>query len=116
MEACIANLVEPGDKVLVGNKGIWGERVAEMARRFRADVTELKVPAGQTLAFADLKKALLEQKPTVLFLCQVCGMGRGQGVGASGACVAPVPVTWRAGSRQARFCARLAHAPRGGQA
>lgn len=35
MEACIANLLEPGDKIVVGNTGIWGERVAEMSRRFR---------------------------------------------------------------------------------
>lgn len=35
MQMCIANLVEPGDKVVVGNAGIWGERVAEMTRRFR---------------------------------------------------------------------------------
>ena len=37
MEACIANLVEPGDKVVVGNAGIWGDRVAEMSRRFRGE-------------------------------------------------------------------------------
>ena len=35
MEACIANLVEPGDKVIVGNNGLWGARVADMAERFR---------------------------------------------------------------------------------
>ena len=35
MEACIANLVEPGDKVIVGNNGLWGARVADMAGRFR---------------------------------------------------------------------------------
>ena len=38
MEACISNLVEPGDKVVVGNAGIWGERVAEMSRRFRGEL------------------------------------------------------------------------------
>jgi alanine-glyoxylate transaminase/serine-glyoxylate transaminase/serine-pyruvate transaminase len=35
MEACISNLIEPGDKVVVGNAGIWGERVVEMSKRFR---------------------------------------------------------------------------------
>ncbi len=35
IQMCIANLVEPGDKVLVGVAGIWGERVADMTRRFR---------------------------------------------------------------------------------
>ena len=34
MEAAIANLVEPGDKVLVGNAGIWGERVGILSRRY----------------------------------------------------------------------------------
>ena len=33
MEAAIANLVEPGDVVLVGVIGYFGERLAEMARR-----------------------------------------------------------------------------------
>lgn len=34
MEACIANLVEPGETVVVGNNGIWGARVVDMAGRF----------------------------------------------------------------------------------
>ncbi|KAL4549591.1 hypothetical protein Ndes2526B_g04596 [Nannochloris sp. 'desiccata'] len=45
MEACIANLVEPGETVIVGNKGIWGERVCDMADRFGANVVELKKEA-----------------------------------------------------------------------
>mmetsp|Transcript_9506 Transcript_9506/g.28846 ORF Transcript_9506/g.28846 Transcript_9506/m.28846 type:complete len:416 (-) Transcript_9506:304-1551(-) len=70
MEACIANLVEPGDKVVVGNKGIWGTRVVEMSKRFRADVLDLQAPSGQTLSYDTLKKALEEHKPKLLFLCQ----------------------------------------------
>ena len=38
MEACIANLVEPGDTVVVGNNGIWGARVVDMAGRFGGDL------------------------------------------------------------------------------
>jgi aspartate aminotransferase-like enzyme len=34
MEATIANLVEPGETIVVGNKGIWGARVCDMAGRF----------------------------------------------------------------------------------
>lgn len=34
MEACIANLIEPGEKIVVGNSGIWGARVTDMAARF----------------------------------------------------------------------------------
>ena len=31
MEACVANLVEPGDEVVVGVCGYFGARMAEMA-------------------------------------------------------------------------------------
>lgn len=34
MEAAIANLLEPGEKIIVGNKGIWGTRVADLAQRY----------------------------------------------------------------------------------
>lgn len=70
MEACIANLVEPGETVIVGNKGIWGERVCDMADRFGANVVELKKEAGKTFSFDELKSAVEAHKPAVLFLCQ----------------------------------------------
>ena len=70
MEACIANLVEPGETVIVGNKGIWGERVCDMAGRFGANVVELKKEAGKTFSFDELKAAVEKEKPAVLFLCQ----------------------------------------------
>ncbi len=34
MEACITNLLEPGETILIGDKGIWGARAADMAGRF----------------------------------------------------------------------------------
>lgn len=34
MEAAIANLLEPGEKIMVGNAGIWGERVADLSARY----------------------------------------------------------------------------------
>lgn len=70
MEACIANLVEPGETVIVGNKGIWGERVCDMADRFGANVVELKKEAGKTFSFEELKASVETHKPAVLFLCQ----------------------------------------------
>ena len=33
MECVMTNLIEKGDKVLIANTGIWGERAMEMARR-----------------------------------------------------------------------------------
>lgn len=55
MEASISNLVEPGDVVLVGVNGIWGERAADMARRAGGDVRELKLPAGSVYSLDDLR-------------------------------------------------------------
>ncbi len=34
MEAAVANLLQPGEKIVVGNAGIWGERVADLAGRY----------------------------------------------------------------------------------
>jgi alanine-glyoxylate transaminase/serine-glyoxylate transaminase/serine-pyruvate transaminase len=70
MEAAIANLVEPGETVLVGNKGIWGARVADLSARYGAKVVELKAPAGRAFAPAELASAVAQHKPAVLFLCQ----------------------------------------------
>lgn len=70
MEACISNLVEPGDKVVVGNAGIWGTRVCDMTRRFGGDVMDLQCPPGQTLSYEAIKQAIEQHKPKLLFLCQ----------------------------------------------
>ncbi|KAF8062065.1 Agxt [Scenedesmus sp. PABB004] len=70
MEAAIANLLEPGEKIIVGNAGIWGERVADLSARYGGDVIELKVPAGKTFSLPELTAALEQHKPKVLFLCQ----------------------------------------------
>jgi len=69
MEACIANLLEPGEKILVGENGIWGTRVADMSDRFGLEVICLKKPAGETYTLAELEAAIKEHKPKALFLC-----------------------------------------------
>lgn len=38
MEACLGNLLEPGETVLIVRCGIWGERAADMATRMGAKV------------------------------------------------------------------------------
>lgn len=37
MEAAIANLLEPGEKIIVGVNGIWGERVADLSERYQGE-------------------------------------------------------------------------------
>jgi alanine-glyoxylate transaminase/serine-glyoxylate transaminase/serine-pyruvate transaminase len=46
MEACFVNLVEPGDTVIVGVNGVFGERMCEVARRCGAEVVRVDAPWG----------------------------------------------------------------------
>mmetsp|Transcript_39370 Transcript_39370/g.47736 ORF Transcript_39370/g.47736 Transcript_39370/m.47736 type:complete len:422 (+) Transcript_39370:79-1344(+) len=70
MEAAVANILEPGEKVLVGNNGIWGSRVCELAERFGGEVINLQKEAGSTYSLEELKTAIETHKPQVMFLCQ----------------------------------------------
>ncbi|KAF6263065.1 pyridoxal phosphate-dependent transferase [Scenedesmus sp. NREL 46B-D3] len=70
MEAAIANLLEPGEKIIVGVNGIWGERVADLSERYQGDVIQLKAEAGKTFSSAELKAAVAQHKPAILFLVQ----------------------------------------------
>ena len=72
MEAVVANLLEPGDSILVGTSGIWGERVADMSSRFGAKVSQLTPDAvsGGSIPVPKIVAAIEDQKPTVVFLVQ----------------------------------------------
>jgi len=49
MEASLVNLLEPGDTAIVGVKGVFGTRLAEMARRMGAQVVEVQGEWGRPL-------------------------------------------------------------------
>ena len=49
MEACFVNLLEPGDTAIVGVNGVFGERMAEVARRCGADVVRVEEAWGRAL-------------------------------------------------------------------
>lgn len=49
MEASLVNLIEPGDKVIIGVKGFFGGRLVEMARRMGAQVITVEAEWGQIL-------------------------------------------------------------------
>ena len=44
METCVANLIEPGDEVVIGVCGYFGARLVEMAERHGAAVHLVEVP------------------------------------------------------------------------
>ncbi|MEI8000136.1 MAG: alanine--glyoxylate aminotransferase family protein [Actinomycetes bacterium] len=49
MEACFVNLVEPGDTVIVGANGVFGDRMCEVARRCGAEVVRIEEEWGRAL-------------------------------------------------------------------
>lgn len=57
METCFVNLLEAGDRVLVGVNGVFGTRMAEVARRCGAQVTEVEGQWGRAFEMDTLRKA-----------------------------------------------------------
>ena len=58
MEASVANLFSPGDKVLVINGGKFGERWLNISNAFGLDPIELKVEWGQAVKVGEVEKKL----------------------------------------------------------
>ena len=68
MEAAIANATEPGDVVLVGVAGYFGNRIVDMAGRYGADVRTITKPWGQVFDLDELRTALDAHRPAILAL------------------------------------------------
>ena len=66
MEAAVANFVEEGDPFLVGVHGVFGQRLAEEARRCRGQVTTVEAPFGEPLNPDDLRAAAEKCRPKVV--------------------------------------------------
>lgn len=92
MEAVLCNLLEPGDTVLVAVNGIWGQRAAEMGRRYGtfthtyrwtilicsyylicslgASVVCIHAAIGKNFSLEELEEAIQLHKPILLFIVQ----------------------------------------------
>lgn len=68
MEASIANLIESGDKILVGVNGYFGHRMMDMSGRYGAEVVHIDKPWGEAFAISELRAALEEHRPAILGL------------------------------------------------
>lgn len=66
MEAALANVVEPGDKVLVANNGYFGDRLVDMAGRYGAEVQQITKPWGEVFTLDELRQAVEKHRPAVL--------------------------------------------------
>lgn len=66
MEATFVNLLEPGDRVVVGVNGVFGERMADVASRCGAEVTRVEAEWGRALDPAAVEKAIGDSKPKLV--------------------------------------------------
>lgn len=69
MEAMVANLVEPGDRVVCGVHGLFGERMADELARYGAEVTRVEGAWGRAIdpqALIDAVRA--DPAPAALFV------------------------------------------------
>jgi alanine-glyoxylate transaminase/serine-glyoxylate transaminase/serine-pyruvate transaminase len=62
MESALANVIEPGDPVLICINGYFGHRLQDMAGRYGAQVRTIEKPWGEVFEAAEVKEAL-EQTP-----------------------------------------------------
>ncbi|XP_014609222.1 PREDICTED: serine--pyruvate aminotransferase, mitochondrial [Polistes canadensis] len=68
MEACLGNLIESGETVLIAKCGIWGKRAGNMANRIGAHVEFLKTEHGVGFDLDLLESFLKRFKPAAVFV------------------------------------------------
>ena len=68
METALANVVEPGDRVVAGVHGLFGGRIAEGARRLGAEVTTVESDWGRPLDAAAMVAAIRRVRPAIVSL------------------------------------------------
>jgi (S)-ureidoglycine-glyoxylate aminotransferase len=66
IEAALASLIEPGDRVLVPVFGRFGHLKVEIARRYGADVIPIETEWGSVFPAEKLEKAMKEHKPKMV--------------------------------------------------
>src|SRR5437870_13772456 len=58
LEACIVNLVEPGDEVVIGVNGVFGTRLADVVERAGATAVRVEAPWGRVVRAEQIEAAL----------------------------------------------------------
>ncbi len=66
MEACLANLLEPGEDVVVGVAGVFGERMCDVAGRIGARVIRVETEPGTALDEDAMIEAIRRTRPAVV--------------------------------------------------
>ncbi len=66
MEFCFVNLIEPGDEVVIGANGVFGNRMVDVAERCGARVTKLEAPWGRIIEPGAIADALRGRRPKLV--------------------------------------------------
>ncbi len=70
IESVMVSLIEPGDRVLVGVFGRFGQLKCEIARRCGADVRIIETQWGTVFSPEQIEQAVKEHRPKLVALCQ----------------------------------------------
>lgn len=65
MEACVVNLIEPGDRMVVCVNGVFGGRMADVAERAGAIVTRIERPYGDIIPAEEVAATVKKVAPKV---------------------------------------------------
>ena len=68
MELLLVNFLEAGDKLVVGVNGVFGGRVANLARRLGADVVEVRQDLGRANDNREFIEVVTRERPKVAAL------------------------------------------------
>ena len=65
MEASIANFIEEGERILIAKKGYFGNRLEDMASRYKADVVVIEKEWGEAFTYDEIKHEIEKNKPAI---------------------------------------------------
>ncbi len=65
MEASIANFIEEGETILIAKKGYFGNRLVDMASRYRANVIVIEKEWGQAFSLDEIEYAIEKNRPSI---------------------------------------------------
>ncbi|KAF5273959.1 hypothetical protein FQA39_LY01074 [Lamprigera yunnana] len=68
IEATLVNLVNPGEKILVAVAGLFGSRIAQIAKLRDMNVVEVTCKVGEAFSFEKLENAIIVHKPVILYI------------------------------------------------
>ena len=66
MEFCFVNLIEPGDEVVIGVNGVFGNRMVDVAERCGAKVIKVEAPWGTIIEPAKIAEAVKGRSPRLV--------------------------------------------------